>query len=237
MSILSHIVLSKVVLSKFEPVKGEPFCWIDYSSSPQYLIRRGLAASFNTKENYYTPEVEEYLSRTVETHINQLLDQAPDISDEDIVVFEKSQDMAYSYLEALISRDIAFHKERKESPSEIVMSLTTIMKNEGTLRKRFNVSYLVNQSKVPFTLPSNGIIQINKKALICPISPRVALYFYNSTDNHYKYVDGDDLVMEINRIAFRQAFTNKCSALICSEKSVLDTLKDEFLSDKQQTND
>ena len=84
MSILSHIVLSKVVLSKFEPVKGEPFCWIDYSSSPQYLIRRGLAASFNTKENYYTPEVEEYLSRTVETHINQLLDQAPDISDEDI---------------------------------------------------------------------------------------------------------------------------------------------------------
>lgn len=233
MSSSSHIVLPKVVLRKFEPMKGVPFYWIDYSSAPRYFIRQGLAASFNTQKDYYEPEVEEFLSKTVENHINSLLKLAPDTSNEDLILDEKFQNEAYLYFEALLSRDPTFHMEREESPSKIVMAATRILKTEGIVRNSFNVSYIINKSKVPYTLPSNGIIQINNKAFICPLSPQVALYYFNSTDNHYKEVNEDDFVMEINRKAFKQALVHNCSALICSEQSVLDTLKKEHLSNKQ----
>jgi hypothetical protein len=114
------------------------------------------------------------------------------------------------------------------------MTITPKLKEAGTIRNLYeNVSFLINQSSVPFTLPSNGIIQI-KNDIITPLSPRVALYFYNSTDKYYKVIDEDDSVMKINRIAFRQAIVHNCSALICSEKSVLNKLKEDYLSSTQQ---
>ena len=234
MSISSHITLPEVVLHNFESVNGAPFYWIDYGSAPQYRIKRAHAASFNTEEDYYTAEVEAYFSKNVENHINSLLWKAPGINDEIINLDEVFRDEAFSYLEMLFSRDPTFHIELEKTPSEIVMFITPKLKEDDTIRNRFQkVSYLINQSNVPFTLPSNGIIQLNNK-LICPISPQVALFFYDTTEDYFSDIDEDDYVMEINRIAFKQALCHKCTALICSKKRVLNTLREEYLKGKQQ---
>lgn len=227
MSISSHITIPKVVLRKFVSADDSRFYLIDYSSAPHYYIRRGNPKSFNTKKNYYTTEVEEFLSKNVENHINLLLKQASDIHDEVLVQNEIIQNYAFSYLESLIARDKTFHNERAESPSEIVLIISRLLKEKGSVRSKYNASYLVNHSNIPFVLPSNGIVQINETDIICPLSPHIALLFYNSIDNYYKVAADDNLIMRINRLAFKQALNNMCLALICNQRSILEKLKEE----------
>lgn len=191
----SHIQMPKGILKQFTDSKNQLY-YIDMSD--EYRIKKGHPKSLNTQNGYYANDTETYLNRTIETHLNSVIEYVSNI-DADCCTFpDYFRNISFRYLYSLLARSAYFMENAwSVSRDHIVRFLIEKSKESQFLKDVFQVSCILNKTSNPFILPNGGITECGKD-LICPLSTHTALYFYNSDNCIFKTISDDDVVRIIN---------------------------------------
>ena len=78
-------------------------------------------------------------------------------------------------------------------------------------------------SEQPFLLPTSGIVPCGKD-LICPLSPKTALFFYNSDDYYFKVIEDSSIVDKLNIGALKHEQKSNGKYVVSNDKSYLERL-------------
>ena len=186
----SHIQMPKCVLKNFMDNSERLYY---YSFETQNIIY-GRAASFNTESAYYSQETENYLRDNVETPFGKIMKFVKDITVEDnFVIPDWYIDSVRTFIYALLSRGEVMQKSIKHSSTyfqfyskQVQHDYAAVMGIEFANRLQilndWQITFMVNDSKVPFVLPLQGFYEFSLGENKCnylnlPISPSHAITF------------------------------------------------------------
>ncbi len=184
----SHIQLPKCVLKNFQDDKQ----WLYYYDFESNKIGRGRAKTFNTENGYYSQGVENYLRDNVETPFGKVMALVKEITKDDVFAIPNSCfDSVREYSYALISRSPEMQKTINQNsvffqflPPQNRHDYAVVSGIENAKERKlfedWQVTFMVNESKIPFVLPQQGIYDFGLKTskypcLSMPITPMIAI--------------------------------------------------------------
>ena len=247
-TINSHVQMPKSVLRKFEV--NHRLCYYDVQKG--IIGNGGSANSINTEPDYYSHEMEITLNNEYETGfintVNYIIKALE--KEEPFEVSSHQVETIYSFFYALIARspklfsianENMIHAQFSNIPirkqhDNIVYSALTIEKNNN-YGKEFFVSFLKNNSNIPFVLPIRGMYNIllrNYHVIVMPIHPYYAVLlvhnnllseFIHDDQNHPMYIDNPNIIFNLNLRAFKDQCSDEWGYVVSSDKSLLENLK------------
>ena len=249
----SHIVLPRFLLKNFEI--GHTFWYYDIEGS---FIAKGNASSFNTEKGYYTDETEEILNQAVETPFSSLLNKYMDAVLHDDVFEMSPADIGlikrffYSilcrnpYILKQINNHSVFFQFLPEADQHGYAAIAGIQEGERSdLFKEYEAAFYINPTVTPFVLPNCGIYSLiikNAQLIVFPVSPKCLFALRKNLTLKKESVlvlqrgviTEEIVVKRMNMQALKQQVSmNSGGRIICSQKTELVRLKEEFLSSSQ----
>ena len=243
----SHIIVPKTVYKRF--VNDNKY-YYKYDIKKCKIVR-GFPRTTFTEENYYSEFMEKMLNTHVENPLKKLLDFADGINldKEEIVFDEKLREIARSYIISLVARNPQMC-ERLFSNSVVAkffsqqkkhdLTVALIMENKEYYKcfEKFNVSFIINASDIPFVLPTRGIYEYSLNGVIClnsPLTPRFSIFLknrekqiHNEEDNTFMIVYDACKIEEMNNCAFVKQKNDNIGYVVSSNKEILEELVKEI---------
>lgn len=243
----SHIQMPKEVLKRFQN-KYNLLCY--YHVEGNYVGTKGTAESLNTEWGFYSIATEHYLRDTIETPFGVVLANIDslDFNQSSVSVNPGFEETARNFICSLIARDPVIMREMgmegnllsflPEQVQHDFMAVNgyNLMKRNGSFSDYF-LTFLINETDVPFVLPIGGLYNYSyngKSAINLPISPNLALCLLHK-ELADQMVQGEiikmlsvsepDMIMLMNKCAFRVQKQRGWGYVICPEREELDRLK------------
>lgn len=234
MSIESHTQLPNQVLKHFRDSDGK--VW--YLDLQKGIIGKRATKKLGVVTDYYSVEMEQYLSSTVEGPLGSFWEKLKDFAAgrTDSVTINTSEEKAVKdYLLALVARsNFMIQKfERESLTSELCTPQTNhddlvwfILSHRDDIAHyidQLQVAYLSNNTEKCFIVPKNGYYCIYSKSrehIIIPMSPRFAFILKSEEDVdvdetdekiHHYHIDNKDDIYDFNLMAlqFEYAFNKE----------------------------
>ncbi len=223
----SHIQIPRSILRQFEDSLNRLY-YIDMMENPS-IIHSGHSRSFNTEDGLFSEETEVFLNRVVETSLSSIRKFISSTEDDSISISSDITDAGFAYLYSLHARSPKFRKVNGNPSADIfVKSLISSSIRTRLLRDIFNMSFAKNLTSSDFVLPTGGVIQISQTDILCPLSPKDAILFYNSDDTVYKTIDAPSVINAINILAMKTEKANDCGCIVSSSKQQLEKLYNDW---------
>lgn len=242
----SHIQMPRCVLKNFEDDK-QTLYYYDFKSKN---IKRGRAASLNTEFGYYSLKTENYLRDHIEAPFGKVMAYLKKITVEDTFALDNLfiEDIR-NFLYALLSRgtdmissinrnSVFFQFFQKREQHDYAVTKGIKLAKERDLLKDWEITFLINDSNVPFILPLQGIYQFGTKRKGCsclnfPITPNLAITLFHKNYTEWFvengvvklfYLTEDEDAQILNLLAFRaeENYNKKC--VISNKKEELEIL-------------
>lgn len=242
----SHIQMPKCVLKQFVN-KNNYFYSLDINTKE---ITKTFPKSVNTEENYYSDEVEKFLSEFYETNIGKVISFSKnnDFDVDSFTVPDGFKEIVIDYANMLISRGKSFQKEIDKSSTYFRFlneqtkhdfSVLSVADNSKTIQpfKDFLVTFAINKTSVPFVLPTGGMCSFTStygSIILLPITPVIAFALIRCNED-VDFIDNgiikmllfedDNIVMDVNRNAVIVEINKDKGWVVSADKKVLESLK------------
>lgn len=236
----SHIQMPRFMLKRFHN-RYNKFCYYDVEKN--HISRKGSAKSLNTQEGYYSEKIEEYLEKNVETSWSKMVRNIEkiDFEKERFCFDSQIHKAALKFISALIVRDpiMLENNEIKEWSSlftdqeihdgVVLKGLRYMNRYE---KEGFKVSFIDNQTDIPFVLPIAGIYEAVLKGqlvIVLPIDPDKAIFMYKSDTDVIPFYTVEDaqIIKHMNLSAFTSQVKRGKGYVICPEERELFRLVNE----------
>ena len=246
-SINSHIQMPKCVFKEFAK-ENNGFYKYNIQSG---IINRGFPKSTFTEEGYYSDTMEKMLNRFVETPLKKLLDFARELPTKPlpIVLDDEIKEIALVFVKSLIARSptlysavrknsFFFQFASQQNQHDIIVNYAMREKKMEELFSKFDLSFMINETSVPFVLPTRGIYEYRINGILCmnvPLNPNCAIFFKEKGKAIHKSNDGeteitilpegfDDVARKINSFALQRQLQDRIGYIVCHQKEVLNSL-------------
>ena len=248
----SHIQMPKCVLKNFVDDKQTLYHY-DFASGK---INPGRAASLNTEEGYYSQVVEDYLRDNIETPFGDVMKFVKDASLQDTFsvdddFHEKIRRFFYALMSrssemlSSVNRNFVFFQFMPEQHQHDYAAVKGIeIAKEKGLFDGYHVTFMFNDSKVPFVLPLHGFYQFGYRQAIClnlPIAPYCAITLFDKEheaefvqDEMVKFLhcSDDEIIHALNKFAFITEREHNKKTIVCNQRSELEKLVQEMIHDE-----
>ena len=220
----SHIQLPHFILRKFEDEKNNLY-YIDIDH--KCMVKKGHAASLNTKANHYSAEVESYLSNEIEHPFSEEIKRIEKtIFDQDgfslsfnlevlakkyaISCFARSSHMKDLMWDSSIYAQ--FMKCTEQNQNDLAVLHGTISNHDSIFESYF-LTFGLNRSNKAFVVPMTGLYGMEifgGKVIVMPISPKLVLILIDSAISDHIVENGitkmiiienDDIIYDMNKRA------------------------------------
>lgn len=250
--IRSHVQMPKSLLKRFQN-KNHRFFYYDIRKN--FVGTNGTAESLNTERGYFSPEMEQYLSKNIEAPFGQILSVIDriDFEQERFLMPADFEKLTKTFVYALMARD---PREIEDANRDMFFSqifFSKQMRHDYLTLKRIKIAnrkdflsdylltFMLNSTDVPFVLPISGIYgyQMGKYRIISlPVTPEIALCFVHIDDAGDLIVEENKaslwkvtspvMIRKINEKAFEAQISRNHGWLICPYREELDRLKEEI---------
>lgn len=243
----SHILIPKCVYKEF--VNADNF-YYKYSINAK-KITKGYPKKTYTKKDYYSEAMEKALNRHIETPLKDLLDFARELPQKSnpFIVSSKIKEIALIYAKSLVARSELLIKYVTEDND--ILKIATIqdqhdmvvdfaMKNKKTnmLYDMFDISFMVNETEIPFVLPTRGQYEYTIKGFLCiniPLTPYCSLWLKQRGKTIRQIKDGEeeialipkeqsDTVLQLNKYAFIRQSQDGLGYVVCDKIEILQNI-------------
>ena len=235
MAINSHTQLPEQILRHFrDPKSGQ----IWYLNLKDGKIHKTSSGKLGTAADYYSTEMERYLSETIESPLGAFWTEIKDFAvgkTESVTVYTAKEVAEKNYVIALIARSgYMFEKFEQESFTSALCSpqdnhdnwvwfLLNKNLNNANPVNQLQLAHLVNDTQQYFVVPKNGFYCMKSKGgdcIIVPVSPNYAFILKSAEDMepdengesvHTYYVKNEDDIYDFNLLAlqFEYAFNKE----------------------------
>lgn len=243
----SHIIVPKTVYKRF--VNDEKY-YYKYDMTKDKVVK-GFPKSTFTEENYYSEFIEKMLNTYIENPLKKLMDFAEKIDLEagEIVFDEILKEIARSYIISLAARNPQMC-ERLYSNNVVTkffsqqmkhdLAVAIIMDNKEYYKAfdKFDVSFIVNTTDMPFILPTRGVYEYSFNGVDClnsPLTPRFSIFLkeckkqiHNEEDNTFMVIYDACIIEEMNNCAFVKQKKDNIGYVVSSNKEILEELVKEI---------
>lgn len=229
----SHIQLPNFIIKNFRDVKTGDVPYLDLN---QQRIRSCRSAVLGTEPDYYSVDMEKYLSKNIELPFSNVVSAIKGFlagQDESINLPITVEDDFVQYLVSSLSRScLAFDIYKKNSIfSQFIPGMVTherllahSLQNKETFAKRFADFKMVvigNDTQIPFVVPRNctySILYSGEQHIIAPVSPTFAFSMIPVESKEFPneaerlvYIKDPEFVAAMNNNALMFEYTfNKC---------------------------
>ncbi len=248
----SHILIPKQTFKEF--LKNYEF-YYKYDVLHK-KITKGFPKTTFTEKDYYSVGMEKKLNRYIETPLKELLNFCRNFTiskSENIIVDEPLLDIAWTYFKSLIARNpkmcksvsehsVFFQFLTSQEQHDITVDLTMANLEKQDFSQKLDISFLINETNIPFVLPTRGMYEHIINNVMCyavPINPYVCLYFkekgrlIHEKDDKNSYFliskDMDEIVHQLNEFAFIKQNNDGIGYVVSSDKSILEDLKQRLI--------
>lgn len=243
----SHILIPKCVFKEF--VNADKF-YYKYSINSR-KITKGYPKKTYTKEDYYSEAMEKALNRHIETPLKELLDFARELplKLDPIIVPPRIKEIALIYAKSLVARSELLFKYVTEDND--ILKIATIqdqhdmvvdfaIKNQKTdmFYDMFDISFMVNETDIPFVLPTRGQYEYTIKGVLCiniPLNPYCSLWLKQRGKTIHPIDEGkeeialipkdqSDTVLQLNKYAFIRQNQDGLGYVVCDRIEILQNI-------------
>lgn len=243
----SHIQMPKVVLKEFVNDSNSYYKYCVLNNE----ITIGVPKKTYTEQDYYSEEMELYLSQHIEAPLKTLITFAKSISCKEDTISADSNviDIGWAYLKSLLARSKSCHSAFQRrlifgqfclSPQEQHdLAVYNTLKLAGNLlnEKEFDFSFLTNLTSMPLILPTRGIYEFTYNQVVCLIAPlstscAILLKQHGKMLHQDMYENSfieiaigcEERIAHLNLIALRRQISEKTGYIVCPKRSVLNDL-------------
>lgn len=218
----SHILIPKCVLKKFA-LDGGRLYYFDLKES---RIVSGYAATLNTKEGYYSREIEQFLSANIETPIGKVIgilkkgyDDLEKTGKIEIKISTQNFQALKNYVYSLLTRSPNMAKQVKENlifrkcfSSQNIHDIAFydgyyLAQNEAFLNE-FKLSFIFCEGQNEFVIPMQGYCSYlygKTECCVVQLTSKIAALFFKGDDvNLGVSIVPKEYVDKINAISFEQ---------------------------------
>lgn len=241
----SHIQMPKAILKNFVN-EHETFNYYDVVKG--YIGTKGTAGSTNTKQGYYSNEVETILNKEVETPVSILVTKIKRMrGGNSFILDQKNRQIIYNYANSLFFRDPIYYKEMLTYSKTIILfseqqqrdlCVLSGLSCNSQIQSNYSITILFNRTSIPFVLPICGIYPLKKNGeiyFISPVTPHEAIIFVNNKnfdelidkDGNLNtlYVDDEYTIERMNLRAFEEQCNRKWGVIVSTQYDLLYQLK------------
>lgn len=252
----SHIQIPKVAFKEFANNKNYFF---KYEITTNEL-KKGFPKRTFTEEDYYSKEMEQALSKHIETPLKKLLLRARTLQNDPSVFSIDTEliELGWAYVWSILARNPVLHNSLSSHEFYSLLRIAPQQQHDHAVQcilhevqkwlntDNFDFSFIINHTATEFLLPTRGICEcsINEvTCLIIPINPQCAVLLKkhglkihsNAPDNAVlEILPGDDSKIEFfNSIAIRRQINDGIGYVIASQKEILqESLKQQGITPK-----
>ena len=222
----SHKQMPRGILKQFED--NNSFLYYVDLSQQNYSVKKGHAKSINTEDGYYDDETEKYLNVKIENHLYAILSFLSENHGDECIIPSEISKHSFLYLYSLIARSPDYMDDLPQSlRDKKIKTIIEKAEEKAFLEDTHQMSFIINNTDYPFILPNGGIIGIGKD-LVCPLSPKYALYFYNSDECRFGEINNPAAVRDINLKGFDSEYRNNYRCVVCNNREYLSDLLTEW---------
>lgn len=246
----SHIQMPKCILKNFTNENNHFFCYDVISKQ----VSKGHPKSLNTSPDFYSLEMEDFLSNYIEKPFSEIIKIMDKIA-KTTCYFELTKNdinKIINFARALLVRNpllieeatqssrLIHLKDQQTKNSNAVLGGLTVAANDK-LFDNFFPTVLNNQTSVPLFLPILGIYEYyheDEHQMLIPINPYTAILFFekkymsryrDSSGKIAKFLVTDDKsIINLNFEAIAQQIRMKYGCVISPTKDFLKKLTNEF---------
>lgn len=248
----SHIQMPESVLKHFSIQTGVNKGKIYYYTFETKNITLGSPKILNTKENYYSNEVEKYFSDEVETPLGKVIKHLKDsfYEGKGFKFNQKVIDIIFNYLYALLARSPQMTENVRKSlllncffSEQNIHDMSAIdaiklMQQDQLFKDEFFPNFVLNKTDIPFVLPTCGYYDYKlgddeKEIIQIPLTENICISFFkinrlknNKIDNKPSvfWVDGET-VQKMNNQAFESQKRYQNAYLVSSDRNELERIQ------------
>lgn len=246
----SHITIPRRVFKEF--INKNKFYYA-YSVKTGH-IGKSYPKSTYTQEGYYSDQMERALNRYVEQNLPKLLAFVRDIPNRasPIILSNDLKKIAWTYVRSLIARSPMLHEGvakdsgairllSEQDQHDVVVDYAMRNGNMDELIDKFELSFISNQTKTEFVIPTRGLYEVTLGDALCiivPINPYGGIMLKEKGKSIHEYNVGknelivlpkgfDDVVDQFNGKAFRVQLQDGIGYVICRDRKLLEKLLKE----------
>ena len=246
----SHIQIPRSVLAEFVNEKKSFYKY----NIENNKINIGYPKRTFTSENYYSVAMEKELNKHIETPLKSLLELARKMPTMELPIqFNKDiLIIARTYVKSLVARSPSLFAHIGEKSAflgllplqdrhDIVVDYA--MKNEKISKfyDRFIMSFMINETQVPFVLSTRGLYEYTLKEGLClnvPLNPRCTILFEEkkTSEETLSFQSSivviqsgyGDVVMKMNECAMEKQYQEKVGYVVCQNRDILRQLSEKY---------
>ena len=244
----SHIQIPKVAFKEFVNDKDFFFKY----EIPTNELKKGFPKRTFTEEDYYSKEMEEALSKHIETPLKKLLVRARTLQTDPKVFSIDTEliDLGWAYVWSLLARNPTLHntfsehiyyaqfcmssQQQHDHMVKVGIKATSKWLNEDS----FDFSFIINRTSTQFVLPTRGIREcaINGiLSMLIPLNPYCAILLKSQgqpihsnmpSNTVLEILPGEDeRIKFFNKNAILRQLNDGVGCVVCSNKeTILDSL-------------
>lgn len=240
----SHVQMPASILRKFTNAGGDLFHY-DVQAG---VIKRGHAKTLNSEYAFYSREIEDRLSKEIETPFGRIIKYLESNEFAETVVAPRQiEEVANKYICALLARTVARNKKVTASDGIHTMLVPRYMRHDVLLTSAFElaeanelfkdyfVTFLVNKTNIPLVLPMSGAYDFDD-IIVAPVTPWRSVVWVKKKKNLIeRLINGDTCkvfladkeedVMKLNIRAFDYECQNNRRNIVSSDRKVLEELR------------
>ena len=240
----SHIQIPKVALKEFANDKNYFF---KYEIATNEL-NKGFPKRTFTEEDYYSKEMEQALSKHIETPLKKLLVRARTLQNDPqaFTIDTELIELGWAYVWSILARNPVLHNSLSSHEYYSLLCMTSQQQHDHAVRfiiqeakkwlndSNFDFSFIINHTATQFVLPTRGICESSINGVQCftvPLNPQCAILLKkhgqkihcNAPDNTVLEIlaTDDDRIEFFNSIAIRRQVNDGVGYLIASNKKLL----------------
>lgn len=236
----SHILIPKCVLKQFALNGGRLFCY-DLKES---RMASGYAATLNTKEGYYSREIEQFLSANIETPIGKVIgilkkgyDDLEKTGKFEIKISAQNFQVLKNYVYSLLTRSPNMAKQVKEnlifrecfSPQNIhdiaFYDGYNLVQKDAFLND-FKLSFIFCESQNEYVIPMQGYCTYlygKTECCVVQLTSKIAMLLFKGDDfNSGVSIVPKEYVDKINDISFEQQMEKNFGFIAAMNKKTIE---------------
>ena len=248
----SHIQMPESILKKFTNAGGGLFHY-DVQAGE---IKRGHAKTLNSEYAFYSREMEDKLSKEIETPFGRIIKYLESNEFAEYVDSPRQiEEVSNKYIYALLARTVARNKKATALDEIHIMHVPPYMQHDALLVSAFElaevnelfkdyfVTFLVNKTNIPLVLPMSGAYDFDD-IIVAPVTPWRGVVWVKKKKNLVEpLINGDKCkvfladkqedVMKLNIRAFDYECQNNRRNIVSPDRKVLEDLQKIYYADQE----
>ena len=252
----SHIQIPKVALKEFANDKNFFF---KYEITTNEL-KKGFPKRTFTEKDYYSKEMEQALSKHIETPLKKLLLRARTLQNDPSVFSIDTEliELGWAYVWSILARNPVLHNSLSRHEYYSLLRMAPQQQHDHAVRcvlqetqkwlndSNYDFTFIINHTATQFVLPTRGICECSINGVPCltiPLNSQCAILLKRHGQKIHSHVPdntvleilpGDDFRIEFfNSIAILRQINDGIGYVIASQKEILqESLKQQGITPK-----